>query len=884
MRGKSVKHPREGAKIVQALGTQAKQDFQHPLRHPGYTFLDALGVASLGAGTGARVGAVGRAIRTGENVGRAVADVSRPKSLVMRAHGLEASRPAPRSVLMRSVANGVNDLRNRFPDAHIGVRTQTQRVGKQIAKNRALDFKIRTAPAVSLVYEGKKISVHSPKGMAMRAVAEGTPLETMQQAMHGWIADAKRVIAGPAKTKADRRRIADARYALKNLPKQIALAEKAKRFVTPDLKFIDPKLAELYARTEKVALEADQRIAAAGAAPSDVLAEAIHKPGRVYRGQPLTAEDVAAHAQQLRHAVRQGLDVPLGVESGGGLGPLPGDVFQGGRFHVGQKTRRSPFSSQRPPALGNPYVVNTGKAAPSRLTHVLTGAAQKSGRLRHDVPRIVAENVMESERHAAILRAGKQLYAVAHDTPEGLKHPVAIKAPEMLGQGLPQAIRDAQDAYKTGRQLNEKQTNLLGLAYDTVRERLFPNIEYNPEAWPTVKDLPEYEGIRWIERDLLGGLNEPGPLASTLATKGGRASFAFIDTVNNATKTAYLYLKPAYVTPNVAGNVFLTLTQQGWAAPRNIAQASRMMRKLGPEDTRLVDSLMGEGISSAIHSEGGALAGVMNKFATGYGKVIDVPFRRASFIYEARREFGRGAKWQEIKSLLHDEGKRPQLEQVTERANRALIEYGDLTPWERALIRRVLFFYPWLKGSTRYAKDYLSDHPQQAALLATLGQYGNEKATADLGARPSWAQGLFKVGGTENMPLTVNPAAAGILSQPAQIAAVAANFLRPGGHVKPGYALRQLLTPALGGGGASVFGVDDFGNPVEPNVGTFGSSLYPSIPALLLWQRLHGKTSKTYPMTPEQALLQFLIGGIAPRTTNRPALNQSAKRERKPTR
>jgi len=47
-------------------------------------------------------------------------------------------------------------------------------------------------------------------------------------------------------------------------------------------------------------------------------------------------------------------------------------------------------------------------------------------------------------------------------------------------------------------------------------------------------------------------------------------ALSFIDAVNNATRLAAMYLKPAYGVANLLGNTALNLVQQGWAAPRNL--------------------------------------------------------------------------------------------------------------------------------------------------------------------------------------------------------------------------------------------------------------------------------------------------------------------------
>src|SRR5205085_2580233 len=106
------------------------------------------------------------------------------------------------------------------------------------------------------------------------------------------------------------------------------------------------------------------------------------------------------------------------------------------------------------------------------------------------------------------------------------------------------------------------------------------------------------------------------------------------------------------------GNAFLTLTQQGWLAPREIGRAVTLARKLGPEDTRLVDMLMGEGVTTSLKAMGerGPISSAVTAAAAGYGKIVDLPFRRASFLYEARRAGYKNAA--QIKRLLHDDAEK----------------------------------------------------------------------------------------------------------------------------------------------------------------------------------------------------------------------------------
>src|SRR5439155_1379811 len=55
-----------------AMVKQTAADLRHPLRHPGFTLLDVMAVASAGAGAGSRLAGAGRALRAGDGLRAAV--------------------------------------------------------------------------------------------------------------------------------------------------------------------------------------------------------------------------------------------------------------------------------------------------------------------------------------------------------------------------------------------------------------------------------------------------------------------------------------------------------------------------------------------------------------------------------------------------------------------------------------------------------------------------------------------------------------------------------------------------------------------------------------------------------------------------------------------
>jgi hypothetical protein len=173
---------------------------------------------------------------------------------------------------------------------------------------------------------------------------------------------------------------------------------------------------------------------------------------------------------------------------------------------------------------------------------------------------------------------------------------------------------------------------------------------------------------------------------------------------------------------------------------------------------------MGEGVARAVSAHGqGKLSGVVDKAAGGWSKVVDTPFRRASFFYEARQA---GFKTDaQLRALLTDDAHHEDLVRVSQKANREAIDYENLTPAEKEIVRRVVFFYPWVKGSTVYAGRLVREHPVKAAVVGELGKQGREETQKEIGNVPSYLEGVFKAGGG-----LVNPNSAAILQTPAQVA------------------------------------------------------------------------------------------------------------------
>jgi hypothetical protein len=592
-------------------------------------------------------------------------------------------------------------------------------------------------------------------------------------------------------------------------------------------------------------------------APSDVGLQAVvrHEQRRL------------VSQQRRREAAREAL---AGTQARGFVGA---EEFAGGEFRVPYETSGAPSSLARHGHVGAGGSVGAPKA-PGSIVHSYEGKVLEHGKFRSRTTQLVAESYVEAQRFAALIRARDKLIRAAHDAPVS-RFEVPIRLDELKGKSLPSPVREFMKRYAEGGKVAGHEADALGLAYEVLRREVFPD----PET------LGAVEGVKWVDKRLLGDLNKPNPLTGVRQHGAGRRGLATFDAINDASRAAILLLKPAYAVPNLLGNAALNIVQQGFAAPRNLARAAHLNATLSRPAAAAIDGAMGEGFASALRASGKANVARegMNALARVWSALVDTGFRRSSFLYEARRAGFKSAE--DLERLTSDAALREQFVSIARRANREIIDYGRLGPFEREIVRRLVFFMPWLKGSTIYAARMVGEHPVIAAFVGQLGELGLETRMDELGPVPSFAEGIFKVGQRGKTPLVANPASVSILQTPAQLAETAREFL--GGDVRPAFELSNLFTPVPAAVSTAVSGRDPFTGYVYPTsrsrVGVALEQLYGGLPQVTLAQRLRmspaERAGRLYPYSDRDAWMQFLLGGIAPRPVNLQRLRERAVSE-----
>jgi hypothetical protein len=312
----------------------------------------------------------------------------------------------------------------------------------------------------------------------------------------------------------------------------------------------------------------------------------------------------------------------------------------------------------------------------------------------------------------------------------GLRHWVMV--PVSPSGWVPKTKAKARDmvdilkAFDTGDTITSAQLSKVDAeAIEQAKDFMFPGLTDSAAAeietfvkQALVEPIP---GVVWVPKPLLmrTGMFD-APLISGLHDNAAVSGFVYgLDTMNNIMKMMTLSLNPAYYPMNMAGQAIMLGSQLGFTAPFSLARTLRQMKNMGEEDLALIDRFSGIGFAGAQGlTEHGYLQGATNAVGAIGTHLIDKYPRRASFFHEARRL---GYKTEEqISALVNDLDHFDDLMTVHRRVQRAMVDYGGLNKYEKGIATHLIFVYPWLKGSTRYALQFPFDHPFQTAMFAGL--------------------------------------------------------------------------------------------------------------------------------------------------------------------
>lgn len=381
-----------------------------------------------------------------------------------------------------------------------------------------------------------------------------------------------------------------------------------------------------------------------------------------------------------------------------------------------------------------------------------------------------------------------------------------------------------------------------------------------------------------------------------------------IDTVNQLAIITTLFLKPAYLTPNLLGQAFL-VTADHFLNPLRLLESMRLRQAVfaNKRQREIVRSAMHEGMIGSLDTAPGAsakISGVHHTMALYYSRLMDDWFREVSFMNEARRHgFDTPEK---LSELLTNENLQGKLVEVSRRANMNIIDFGRMGPWGRSVLRRAIFFYPWIRASALYTARFPFQHPLQSTAYVQAAKEGQERREREIGPVPSYLEGSFRGPNIDlpffgnlgertmpdgsKQPRIINPAAASIFSGLGEImAAIKANGL---GQVRESEQLSDFLSPAIQLTGSVVMRRDPFtGREFPDDMGTVEilgqeASQYVALIDTFrdIRQSRKFETGERdpdevlFPYTPTERLGRFTFG-ISPYTLNRKEARSRAAAE-----
>jgi hypothetical protein len=135
------------------------------------------------------------------------------------------------------------------------------------------------------------------------------------------------------------------------------------------------------------------------------------------------------------------------------------------------------------------------------------------------------------------------------------------------------------------------------------------------------------------------------------------------------------------------------------------------------------------------------------QYRTGAARMYNKPFvrtlnERMQRVNEIVDELAR----ESVKQFYVDKkGLSP--EAATQRAIKALVNYSDLSPFERTIVRTVFPFYAWQKGMLKNGTRLAIDHPARVQLTILVGRINRDLWDEEKETLPEYYQGLVGLPG-----------------------------------------------------------------------------------------------------------------------------------------
>lgn len=758
----------ELAQAVQSSVASTKEDFKDPTARPGFLLLDLLGLAAPAT----RLAAGGRALAAGEGLTGAE---------------LAITKKAGGTVAIGREGAQENALLSQNPFVAAAQRYRLERKQAQLNLTTENGAKVPSGlasilqPAAAKDFLDEHFSFEAKIGREADArrkvehIVNMTVARELDHATGGAIAQSRALARMPSKvrrglTRGEQKAIQTLSFGV-TPDEQIAFHER----------MIDAGIGDAKAHKRQIADLTLAKKVLADPNPRGRFKTAVDLTQQVVDEMERTKVDQLGLSPVTRVTRPAKPAGTMEAEAGAQTYPATGEVepFYTKLEPRGKQKRPSSdapgFYASKPGPFGLPF-----PTTPPELTHEFTGKAIQAGDFRIDATNLTSEAYGRTVRAATVLNEHNRLWTSATETPKS-KWDIPIRDSKKIPDKLRSILGNMDEGVIT-----DKESALLPADMQDLINELYPPLE-RAQREPI-------DGVKWVDGRTIGAANEipSRPGAFVKAT----------EMINEPIRATILFLRPAYAL-NALGNAGMLLFHQGLAAVPSMARAIGASSELGDETVRSIDALMGQGRSKSYTTA--ITPKLSHGLAQAWNTVTDQAFRRSSFLYEAK-EVGYSTP-EELRELVKTGGK--DLVEIKRRANKAMVEFDNLTPFEKNTLRHVIFVYPWVSRSVVWSLKMIMDHPLKSAALANLGQQQLDDPV--FAQAPDWFKrtGYFPVGWTsDGKPKVVNPSSVNSFSTLGELTSVlGAGF----GGTK--YAsFQDLLGPLPSFAVHGITGKDEYGN------------------------------------------------------------------------
>jgi hypothetical protein len=442
--------------------------------------------------------------------------------------------------------------------------------------------------------------------------------------------------------------------------------------------------------------------------------------------------------------------------------------------------KRSKFGRDRgaaPAAQFGDFGVPVPRNLPE-LTHVFEGRTIRAGNYRVDATNLAADAYGRTVRAVTVKNEYDTLLKASKKTEAEVG---TYAVPIRTTAAVPDKLREILETIESGRFSPKEAAALSDEELGLLHKALFPN--------RAELSRDEVKNVRWVDSRLI----DQRHLNVRAGVGPGSKAASWI---NEPLRAMYLYLRPAYAV-NFLGNGAMAVFEQGFYAPGNFAKALAMDRGWLPEPVAFaIDEAIGQGKARSYTADFVAT----KKLAEAWAHLTDLHWRRSALLHElAKLGYKRPEDIARVMLDSADENLRRHRVEAVRRANKSMVEFDNLTWFERNTLRHIIFVYPWVSRSLVWSLRAIVNHPIKADLLVRMGEEAEQDAEWQevLSKAPDWFKrsGYFPVSWEGGRPKVVNASSVNTFSILADLDGLA-RWIAPEGKSVGRNPLHELLGPA----------------------------------------------------------------------------------------